>query len=121
MVSFGYPIEAPRLDDFLKKGKKIVVLANDYTRMECPDREFLLVLYDEFKKIGINKYLSPIFPLPDMWHHFDLKRFEITIFSFFILALSVDGFMSRISAAPSLPSIFPIVYSRTSKIWFVII
>ncbi len=22
--------------------------------MECPDREFLLVLYEEFKKIGIN-------------------------------------------------------------------
>jgi nickel-dependent lactate racemase len=48
------PIEAPRLDDFLKKGKKIAILANDYTRMECPDREFLLVLYEEFKKIGIN-------------------------------------------------------------------
>ncbi|MFX1466609.1 MAG: nickel-dependent lactate racemase [Promethearchaeota archaeon] len=47
------PIEAPRLDGFVKKGKKIVLLANDYTRLECPDREFLLVLYDEFKKIGI--------------------------------------------------------------------
>jgi nickel-dependent lactate racemase len=47
------PIEAPRLDGFVKKGKKIAVLANDYTRMECPDREILLVLYDEFKRIGI--------------------------------------------------------------------
>ncbi|MFX1520623.1 MAG: nickel-dependent lactate racemase [Promethearchaeota archaeon] len=47
------PIEAPRLDSFVKKGKKIAILANDYTRMECPDREFLLVLYDEFKKLGI--------------------------------------------------------------------
>jgi len=47
------PIEAPRLDGFVKKGKKIAVLANDYTRMECPDREFLLVLYDELKKLGI--------------------------------------------------------------------
>jgi len=48
------PIKAPRLDGFVKKGKKIAILANDYTRMECPDREFLLILYDEFKRIGIN-------------------------------------------------------------------
>jgi nickel-dependent lactate racemase len=48
------PIESPRLDEFVKKGRKIAILANDYTRMECPDREFLLVLYEEFKKIGIN-------------------------------------------------------------------
>ena len=48
------PLKAPRLDGFVKKGKKIAILANDYTRMECPDREFLLILYDEFKKIGIN-------------------------------------------------------------------
>ncbi len=48
------PIGAPRLDDIVKKGKKIAILANDYTRMECPDREFLLVLHEEFKKLGVN-------------------------------------------------------------------